>query len=132
MAFVLAENGMDTLLDQVPIGQRVHLFQNDHTPSDGDDLEDYEEADFNGYESTTPSQSNSTIVDDKATRVLYPASVFVHSGGGDPNDIYGFYVTDHANTVLYYAERFSGAPIVMENNGDSITLTVTFTLAQET
>jgi hypothetical protein len=131
MAFVLALNGMDNLLNDLTIGTRVRLFKNDITPSASDGLGDYTEADFSGYSAVTVTQGSASVVSGKAQNVLSPSAVFSHDDGGTDNNIYGFYVTDATPSTLYYAERFSGAPIAMDDDGDSITVAVTFTLDQE-
>jgi hypothetical protein len=47
---------------------------------------------------------------------------------GALGNVYGYYITDAAETTLLWAERFTGAPFNVQNNGDTITVTLQLTL----
>lgn len=105
------------------LGMRIRLNKNDKTPADADVLGDYTEADFSGYAvGVLGNMGFPSTAGGKAITVGDPVS-FVHNGGATPNDIYGYYITDTAGTLLYWAERFTTPPINMSANGNRIIVT---------
>lgn len=106
--------------------QRVILFTNDLTPSAATVFADLDEADFSGYSRVEPSWGSvSTGGDGRAVMTAAPA-VFTHDGGGTANDIYGYAHIDAApgNESIIAIERLPSPPEVMEDLGDTITVTL--------
>jgi len=106
----------DLLIDQTNNSMpELRLFQDDQTPSAGDQIADYDEADFSGY--STKSWGAASFDTDHAKHLSGPND-FVHNGGGIDNDIYGYWVHDGSEVLL--ARRFNTAPIVMDGSPDTI------------
>jgi len=86
----------------------VHLYKNNFTPTVGSSVADFTECDFTGYAPVTsgswtpPYLLPSGVVASDLTRM--------HFQGGNPltvpNTVYGYYITDIADTDLYFAARF--------------------------
>ncbi len=113
---LVAKYGADAL--------NLHLFQNNYTPSDSSVIGDFTEATFDGYAAETLSGwTSASVTAHVATSNATPIA-FVKTGSVTSNNIYGYYVTNSANTVMYWAERDGAAPIVMNANGDTYTVTV--------
>lgn len=109
------------------------LFQTNYTPVDGDVLADYTaiEADFDGYaQQALGVFLAATLVGGKAYTAC-PTLLWIPTGGVTPNDIYGFFVWRNSDNVLFWAGRFTGAPIVVTGPGTPVTYTATFTLRSE-
>jgi hypothetical protein len=107
----------------------LHLYQNDLTPGDSDEVGDYTECDFDGYLSINlGAWSVPTTVSGKAY-IAEATKVFVCTGNTTPNDVYGYYVTNYAGTELLWAQRFTSPPIPITEADDAISVTPTFTLS---
>lgn len=88
-----------------------HLYKNDHTPADTDDVNDYTEADFAGYSEQFAVPFGDVFLDSGRARMVGPTLQFT-STDGTPQDIYGIFVTqDVGLSELVYAERFNAAPV---------------------
>lgn len=110
---------------------KLKLFKNNHVPDVTDTEGDYTEADFSGYSSTSPAITwGAAFVngDDKG-EIDADVKTFTHNGGGTGNTVYGAYVTDDTDRLIY-AERFD-APVSMSSNGDAINYTAKMTAVQE-
>src|SRR5436189_2973693 len=130
MAGVMADNGSKQVLSEArttwnTTALKLHLFVNNITPTTSNVIGDFTEASFTGY-------AAASIVTWAAPSVaahiasMSPASVtFTRTATGTVQTVYGYYVTDNANTVLYWSERDANAPINITNNGDSYTVTLT-------
>lgn len=91
---------------------KVHLFKAAHTPVPSDVLATYLaiEADFGGY---APQLLIGWLdvgldADDRELCQAAP-NLFVRLAGA--NDVYGYFVTDAANSLLWWAEQRIGGPI---------------------
>lgn len=130
MANVYLQQGDTKTLDEARltgnVWKNLRLFKNNHTPAVTDTNGNYTEANFSGYAAFALSTWNAAFVnaDGKGEIDATPHS-FVHNGGATANTIYGAYVTDDGDNVVY-AERFS-APISMSANGDTIPYTARLT-----
>ena len=136
MALVVLDQGSLILLGALQggpfsAGYVLRLFQNNHTPAEGDDNTDYVEADFDGYSaiaigSWTPPYLNGSgkAEIDEINRT------FTQTGTGITNDVYGYYVTDPAGNVVW-AERDPSAPVAMNAAGRTYTVFLRFTLNSE-
>lgn len=101
-------------------GAKVKLFKNEKTPSSGDVLADYTEADFTGYVESTAVTWGTPYVDEVGRAVILgDLKTFAATGSGTTNIIYGYYVVDSAEEVLLYAEKFE-EPRDMDETADAI------------
>jgi len=106
----------------------LNLFANNITPSESNVLGDFVEAGFNGYASANLDYSPSiTGPVSNVYTITPPAIVFTSTGGGSNTNVYGYYVTDHTNTNLLWAERDPSAPLDMSINGATYTVTAKLT-----
>ena len=98
----------------------IRLYKNNHTPAAADLLGTYTEADFAGYSrvSTTWNAATLDTTAHKATMVA-PVATYLCAGGGTTNNVYGYYVVDASENLLW-AELFTGGPFSMANFGDII------------
>lgn len=110
----------------------MRLFQNNITPADTDVLATYTEADFSGYGGGTPFTNwGAALLSAGKAQSQADSIDNTHDGGPTNNNIYGYYVTDSANSKLYWAERDPAAPTVLNANGQKFTVVPRFTLATE-
>lgn len=104
---------------------RCHLYQNNVTPADATVIGSFTEATFSGY--AYANILNWTIpatVGGRATTTA-DAITFTNSTGAVGNAIYGYYVTDSANNLLW-AEKDPNAPIGINVTGDNYVITPKF------
>ncbi len=135
MALVCPDVGEPTLLAQNIAAFNsqptvYHLFKNDVTPAAGSVLGDFTEANFTGYASKNVNDWGAVVeVSGEAVSV---ASDQVWTVGviGTGNDIYGYYVT-YGGTLIF-AERAPGAPIDMNTEANTLTITPRFTGRSQT
>jgi hypothetical protein len=98
----------------------LRLFKNDYTPTLNTVLGDLVQADFDTYAPFNLAVWSVPIfVDPRAVTQALPAT-WTKGPAAPNNQIYGCYLTDFANTKLYGAERFAGAPIPMMVNGQTL------------
>jgi hypothetical protein len=101
---------LQTLIDELLEGAKIHLFDNDFTPGADAELGDFTESSWTSYAAidlagwSTPAIG----VDDRAHSSPTPPDWLVGSGG--TGDQYGYYVTDAGETTLLFASRFDSAP----------------------
>lgn len=136
MALKVPDVSQLTLLDLLRTslnssGLVVRLFKNNYTPVAGSVVGSFTSADFSGYSpSSLAALAAAATVGGKASTTAGAANTWTKSGATG-NDIYGYYVTNAAGTVLYWAERGSAAPYSLNTNGEGLSVTPVFTLASE-
>jgi hypothetical protein len=102
-------------------GYTFRLFTNNITPGTATVLANFTEASFTGYAAV----SGSTITWSAAALSGHIAfsngsNITFNNTSAAPVTIYGVYVTNAANTVLYYAELDPNAPISIPASGQYI------------
>jgi len=108
-------------------GLVIHLYQNNYAPALGMLLSDFTECTFDGYATNImPVWSTPTVASHVATSTAAPV-VFSNHDGSVPNTVYGYYVTNGAGTVLYWAGRYTSAPFNMNTAGQTFTVTLSMT-----
>lgn len=130
MPAVLVQTGMTNQLTDIKAFQadwRLVLFQNNYNPVPGSVLANLTLATFSGYAPGNVVNGAVAINGGGIAQMSAGTVTFTHNGGGVANTIYGYAVIDNANNVLIWAERFA-AQRSMGANGDSISITLTFTL----
>lgn len=96
----------------------LHLYKNDYSPNRVSELIDFEEATFAGYEVVELARdqwSESETVGGYAVS-LYGTGYQQWVATTGDQDIYGYYVTDQADEVVLWAERFGTMVTVSEVN----------------
>lgn len=106
----------------------LHLFKSNTTPAETDTVATYTEATFTGYSVKTLTGASWTITNADPSSASYAQQTFTSSAGSQNENVYGYYVTNSADTILLWAERFSDGPYNIVNNGDAIQVTPVITL----
>lgn len=127
MALLVPDVGERELLGralnkETPDDVIIHLYTNNKTPAEGDVLGGYTEATAAGYASITLTGASWTISTVSNTTTGEYAQVSFDFTAAEPN-IYGYYVTDNANSILLWAERFSDGPYAIPSGGGSVKIT---------
>lgn len=110
---------------------QIGLYQNNWTPADGDTISAVTPATFSGYSGlqNLNSWSSAVWITPRAT-AAHSAVSWTHNGGGTSNSIYGYYIVD-ASGNLAWAERYSGAPVTINTNGQVYQVTPQYTRRSE-
>jgi len=105
----------------------LKLFSNDITPSDTDAVGDYTECAGGGYVSKSLTFGNWVVVAGDPAQATYPVQSFNFTGPTDaPSVLYGYYVVDASN-VLLWSERFAAGVVPFTPvNGTLIQVTPVF------
>lgn len=133
MASVYNNNALDAMLRELinnaapTIGNlRLRLFTNSLTPSNTDAVGAYTECVDSLYAAAVLAGGTwtlSAISNGKAT--IYPAVTFTFSGS---NSLYGWYLTDSANAIVYGAGNFVSPPVIIPVGGGTYSVQVTLPL----
>jgi len=109
----------------------LKLFVNDYTPVDGSNNAAFTEMSTQGYAAKTLTATSWTVAQNGSNEAeaTYPQQSWTFDGTGGATIIYGYYIVDEDNTVLF-AERFASS-YTAENNGDILRITPTVTLSKE-
>lgn len=118
---------LEAILNKVaPQNLVLRLFTNNVTPGESDLAATYTEAAGNGYAAQTLTAASWTVVEGAPTEATHPEVTFSFTGA--LGNVYGYYVTQAGSGKLMWAERFTGAPFNIANNGDQIRVTPKLTL----
>jgi hypothetical protein len=120
---VLALKGF--LNHTAPQNQLLKLYTNNVTPGETDTAATYTEASGNGYDDIALTGSSWVVTEADPASAAYAQQTFTFTGA--LGDVYGYFVVQATSGILMYAERFTGAPINIANNGDQIKITPTIT-----
>jgi hypothetical protein len=118
---VLPDTGIDQNLDESRAEWnatllKMHLFKNDVDPALTSVLADFLESDFPGYVAQDIAVWGVPVVVAHVARMQAAALTWLQTGAG-VQDVYGYYVTDAAGTLLRWAERDPAAPVPMVGAG---------------
>lgn len=129
MASVWNDNALDEALRQVvnksppsPIDLYLRLFTNNFTVSNTDAIGAYTQcvdASYAAIHLTGATWSLSSISGGR--QADYASQTFTFAGGVS---LYGWYLTDSANTTVYAAGNFASAPIVIPGGGGTLGVAV--------
>lgn len=123
---------VNTLANQLGIltayPDRIHLFQNNATISATTIVSDLTAATFSGYAYITLSGRTLSVTLDAFSRAFctWAAATWTKSGATG-NTIYGYWVTDNSNNMMW-VEKFD-VPVPMSSDGAYLVITprLTFT-----
>lgn len=101
---------------------RLKLFSNNLTPVEATVIGDFTEASGSGYADKllTGATWNAAVLG-APSYITYPAQTFTFSGA--LGNVYGYYIVGNTSAALYWAERFTSAPINIASAADTITIT---------
>lgn len=105
---------------------RVRLFSNSLTVARTNVLSDFTECAFSGYAAGAPTWTTPALVGGVAQTLPSPAGVSFTFSGAGTTTVYGFYLTDSTNTILYGATTFS-SPVTLSNIVTGLTVYPTYT-----
>lgn len=104
----------------------LKLFSSNTTPTEGDLVGDYTETVGGGYSDVALVAASWTVTPGNPTTAVYPEQTFTFTGAA--GNVYGYYVVQAVSGALMWAERFTNAPLNIQNNGDEIRITLQITL----
>lgn len=120
MAAVVIDSGKKALLDRLTgagtttlANCRYHLFVSNVVPNHADTLGTYTEASYTGYANQVAGGWAASNLDSTFHATSNGSNLTWANSSGGPVSLYGYYVTDNANAVLLFAERFAGAPVTI-------------------
>src|SRR3990167_8183264 len=131
MALLVVNNGESIALQLItnklatPENLILRLYTNNVTPGETDTAATYTEAAGNGYAAITLTGASWTVTGTAPTSIGYAEQTFTFTGA--LGNVYGYYLTRATSADLILAERFTGAPFNIANNGDEIKITPTIT-----
>lgn len=131
MALVIVDNGESVALQLITNKATttrdlvLRLFTSNTTPAETDTAGTYTEASGNGYAAITLTGASWTVSGTAPTSIGYAQQTFTFTGA--LGDVYGYYLTRATDDDLIAAERFTGAPFNIANNGDQIKITLAIT-----
>lgn len=135
MALVVTEGGLVRLANEWQeylSTLTLHLYTNDYTPTTTSEVDDFEEATFEGYEEE--------LIDTWGTAYLNPDNIaeidadvytFTVTSLAILESVYGYYITDPEDNVIS-AERRPGPPVAMNVIGKSYYVRPSLTLQNPT
>ena len=98
----------------------ARLYKNNVTPASTMTLADYTAATFTGHAAVTLSSATWTVTPGGPTEAQYDSGVPFVSSATTSEDVYGYYLTSAATSVLLWSERFSYAPRRITWIGDAL------------
>lgn len=118
------------ILNGIAAATTVHLFQNDHTPVDGDTPSSYTEANFEGYSAMGIGSGGWSISGGnlQPMTATYATPLTWTNSSATTGLIYGYWVGDGTNVL--WAELWGS--VYSPTPGATITLNLIFTLASLT
>lgn len=122
MPLLMPNVGEQRMLEKLLAGNAtLKLFSNDKTPAETDTAASYTECSGSGYAAKTLTGGAWTITPGNPTVAAYAQQTFTFNATG--LTAYGYMVVDATDGVLLWAERFTGAPYVINNAADTIKVT---------
>ena len=107
-----------------PEDQVLKLYKNNYTPVEGSVAGDFTEATFTGYAAVNLARGSWTVATVAGlTTAAYAQQAFTSSADQTLENEYGYFVVGATSGVLWWAERFTGAPFPIQFNGDQINVT---------
>lgn len=129
MAGVWSDLGVQQALDTIKatsifLNARIHLYVNNVTPTTSSTLASFTEATFTGYAALALATIGASGVTAHVASAIVASKTFTITAG--TATVYGWYVTNAADSIMYWAERDPSAPITMDASGlNSYTVTMT-------
>lgn len=104
----------------------LKLYSSNTTPAETDTVAAYTELSGGGYSDIDLVAANWIVTPGNPTSAAYPEQTFTFTGAA--GNVYGYYVVQAVSGALMWAERFTNAPLNIQNNGDEIRITLQITL----
>lgn len=98
----------------------LHLYVNDYTPVEASAFANFSETGLGGYAPLTLAGANwTTQLSGNTAFAIYSEQTFTFTTG---ISVYGYFLTNNANTKVLWAERFSGAPFTLPATGGAVSI----------
>ncbi len=110
-----------------PQNQKLKLFKSNTTPAETDTAGSYTESTFTGYAEAALTGTSWVVTPGAPSSAAYAQQTFTSSADQSAENAYGYYVVQATSGILMWAERFTGAPYAIQNNGDNIKITPAIT-----
>lgn len=105
----------------------MRLYSNNITPAETDTAATYTEMSGFGYGAITLTGASwAAPVEGAPSSIAYAQQTYTFTGAA--GNCYGYYMTRASSGRIALAERFTTAPYVIVNNGDTIKITPQITL----
>lgn len=99
----------------------LKLYTNNKTPAEADVVGDYTECTATGYSAKTLTGANWTVeTTDGVSEASYSQQTFSLT---ESATVYGYFITNNAETILICAEKFSDGPYNIPFGGGDIKVT---------
>jgi hypothetical protein len=100
----------------------MHLYNNNKTPAENDQIAQYTESVASNYTGVLLSGAQWTVASGAVAgaTATYAQQSFNFSGA---DTIYGYFVTSTSKAVLLWAELFTGGPFTLPSSGGTIAVT---------
>lgn len=127
MTIVVPNNGEGDALEYFtnrasPQNLQLRLYTNNITPAETDTTATYTEASGSGYALILLTGASWNAPSEGApSSIAYAQQTFTFSGA--LGNVFGYYCTRATSGRIALAERFTGAPFNIANNGDQIKIT---------
>jgi len=106
----------------------LRLYTNNITPGEADVLASYTQSTGTGYGPITLTGATWAVATVAGTTTAeYPQQTFTYTGA--EANIYGYYVTNAAPSLVLWAERFTDGPYSIPSGGGSVKITPKIELA---
>lgn len=139
MAAIFVDTGLKWIADQIADGGdtveaqcKLRLFKSEWTPQAADVIGDLTaiEADYQGYVEQGITFSVAAGVAGGVASIVADMVEFQKGVGGTGNQIWGWFITDDADTVLIAAGDEPTAPVDMTTDGKFYRVTITMSAAR--
>lgn len=133
MAGVLVDQGeivvLSLLVNKLTLTENfiLKLFKNNVTPGETNTEASFTVADFTGYANATLTGASFVATPGAPGKVQYAQVTFTSSATQAAQLIYGYHLVQATSGKALAAERFTDGPYTIQNNGDSISITVVIT-----
>lgn len=107
-------------------GAKINLYKNDYTPTPGAVEDDFEVADFTGYDPDTPAMWSAPFIDPALGPVVWTQLIQFQpdTNATVSNTIYGWYLLDAAGNVIG-SERLE-TPRLLATNDNALRVSIGF------
>lgn len=108
--------------------QTLKLYKSNTTPANTDTAATYTESTFTGYASKSLTGASWSFTAANPSHADYAQQTFTSSANQTAENAYGYFLIQTTSGTIILAERFTGAPYVIQNLNDAIQLTPVITM----
>lgn len=108
--------------------QTLKLYKSNTTPANTDTAATYTESTFTGYSSKSLTGASWTFTAGNPSHADFAQQTFTSSANQTAENAYGYLVIQTTSGKIMWAERFTGAPYVIQNLNDAIQVTPVVTM----